>query len=60
MSNRDEMDYVVKNIDKMVVKKTDGSGGYGMLMGTSASEKEILDYIKKSRLNLIILLLNLL
>ena len=31
----------------MVVKKTDGSGGYGMLMGTSASEKEIHDYIKK-------------
>ena len=47
LSNRDEMDYVVKNIDKMVVKKTDGSGGYGMLMGTSASEKEIQDYIKK-------------
>ena len=47
LSNRDEMDYVVKNIDKMVVKKTDGSGGYGMLMGTSASEKEIHDYIKK-------------
>ena len=60
LSNRDEMDYVVKNIDKMVVKKTDGSGGYGMLMGTSASEKEIQDYIKKLRLNLIILLLNLL
>ena len=47
LRNRDEMDYVVKNIDKMVVKKTDGSGGYGMLMGTSASEKEIQDYIKK-------------
>ena len=47
LSNSDEKDYVIKNIDQMVVKKTDGSGGYGMLMGTSASQKEIEDYIKK-------------
>mgnify|MGYP003317222044 FL=1 len=32
LSNSDEKDYVIKNIDQMVVKKTDGSGGYGMLM----------------------------
>ena len=30
----------------MVVKKTDGSGGYGMLMGNSATEKEIESYKK--------------
>jgi uncharacterized circularly permuted ATP-grasp superfamily protein len=47
LSNSDEKDYVIKNIDQMVVKKTDGSGGYGMLMGKSASQKEIEDYIKK-------------
>ena len=47
LSNSDEKDYVIKNIDQMVVKKTDGSGGYGMLMGTSASQKEIEVYIKK-------------
>jgi uncharacterized circularly permuted ATP-grasp superfamily protein len=40
----DERDHVLKNISKMVVKKTNGSGGYGMLMGHSASEKEINDY----------------
>jgi uncharacterized circularly permuted ATP-grasp superfamily protein len=28
----------------MVVKKTNGSGGYGMLMGNTASEEEIKDY----------------
>ncbi|WNH08236.1 circularly permuted type 2 ATP-grasp protein [Thalassobellus suaedae] len=28
----DELDYVIKNIKDMVIKKTDGSGGYGMLM----------------------------
>ena len=42
-----EINHLIKNIDQMVVKKTDGSGGYGMLMGTSASQKEIEDYIKK-------------
>ena len=31
----------------MVVKKTDGSGGYGMLMGKTASEKEIEKYVAK-------------
>jgi uncharacterized circularly permuted ATP-grasp superfamily protein len=30
-----------------VVKKTDGSGGYGMLMGKTASEKEIEEYVAK-------------
>ncbi len=29
----DELDYVTKNIKDMVIKKTDGSGGYGMLNG---------------------------
>lgn len=42
----DELDYVVKNIRDMVIKKTDGSGGYGMLMGHEASDDEIKDYIE--------------
>ncbi len=46
LSIPEEKAYVLKNIDQMVIKKTDGSGGYGMLMGTSASEKEIEDYKK--------------
>ena len=41
----DEFKYVVENIKEMVIKKTDGSGGYGMLMGHEASEDEIKDYI---------------
>ena len=40
LSNHDELDYVFANINKMVVKKTNGSGGYGMLMGHAASEEE--------------------
>ena len=41
----DELEYVTKNIKDMVIKKTDGSGGYGMLMGHEASEAEIKDYL---------------
>lgn len=38
--NKKERDLVLKNIDKMVVKTTDGAGGYGMLIGSDSSEKE--------------------
>ncbi|WP_449305085.1 circularly permuted type 2 ATP-grasp protein [Pedobacter petrophilus] len=40
LSNPDELDYVFANINTMVVKKTNGSGGYGMLMGHAATEQE--------------------
>ncbi|MFZ6001710.1 MAG: circularly permuted type 2 ATP-grasp protein [Bacteroidota bacterium] len=43
----EERDYVLKNIHKMVLKKTNESGGYGMLMGHVATEKEIEDYKKE-------------
>ncbi|WP_158825541.1 circularly permuted type 2 ATP-grasp protein [Mucilaginibacter lacusdianchii] len=43
----DELAYVFQNINKMVVKKTNESGGYGMLMGHAASEQEIEDYKKE-------------
>jgi len=44
LTNKDEKDYVLKNIDKLVLKRTDGSGGYGMLMGKSATKEEINKY----------------
>lgn len=47
LANTDEREHVLKNITKMVVKKTNGSGGYGMLMGHSASDREINDYQKE-------------
>ncbi|MFI0430418.1 circularly permuted type 2 ATP-grasp protein [Mariniflexile sp. HMF6888] len=40
-----ELEYVTKNIREMVIKKTDGSGGYGMLMGHEATDAEIKDYL---------------
>ncbi len=33
--------YVLANLDKLVVKLVDGSGGYGMLVGPTASHAEI-------------------
>ena len=51
LGHRDELDFVFKNIENMVVKKTDGSGGYGMLIGKDASEAEINIYKKKILLN---------
>ncbi|NJM25242.1 MAG: circularly permuted type 2 ATP-grasp protein [Bacteroidia bacterium] len=44
LANRDEQKYVLENIQKMVLKKTNESGGYGMLMGQSASDEEIARY----------------
>lgn len=44
LSNRDELDHVFANINQMVVKKTNGSGGYGMLMGHAATEQETEEY----------------
>jgi uncharacterized circularly permuted ATP-grasp superfamily protein len=45
--NREERDHVFQNIHQMVIKKTNESGGYGMLMGHSATEKEAEDYKKE-------------
>jgi uncharacterized circularly permuted ATP-grasp superfamily protein len=44
MSDRDTRVYVFDNIHKMVIKRTNQSGGYGMLMGNCAGEKEIEDF----------------
>ena len=40
----DELQYVLDNLDKLVVKETQGSGGYGMLIGPTSSKQEIADY----------------
>ena len=38
---KSEKEYVLKNIEKLVVKEVHGSGGYGMLIGPKASKKTI-------------------
>jgi uncharacterized circularly permuted ATP-grasp superfamily protein len=35
------LQYTLDNLEKLVVKLVDGSGGYGMLVGPTASKKEI-------------------
>lgn len=47
LSKPDERDHVLENINKMVIKKTNESGGYGMLMGHAASDEEIIAYKKE-------------
>lgn len=41
MENKDELEYTVQNIRNMVVKKTNESGGYGLVMGNKASDEEL-------------------
>ncbi|MFT4062669.1 MAG: circularly permuted type 2 ATP-grasp protein [Edaphocola sp.] len=41
MEHDDERAYTLANLDKMVVKKTNESGGYGMLIGNVASDEEL-------------------
>lgn len=44
LSRKDERDYVLDHLDQLVVKETSLSGGYGMLIGPTASPKEIKEF----------------
>jgi len=46
MGDTEARKYVFDNIHNMVIKRTNQSGGYGMLMGNSAQEKEIEEFEK--------------
>jgi uncharacterized circularly permuted ATP-grasp superfamily protein len=39
--------YILSHLDSLVVKSANESGGYGMLMGPSATKKELQDFAKK-------------
>lgn len=41
LEDPDARQYVFDNIEKMVIKRTNQSGGYGMVMGNAASEEEL-------------------
>ncbi|ACF14839.1 protein of unknown function DUF404 [Chloroherpeton thalassium ATCC 35110] len=50
-TEKDDLSYVLENIDKLVIKQTDASGGYGMLIGprsTKAEQEAFADKIKSS------------
>ena len=46
-SIKKELEYVVKNLKNLVVKEVHGSGGYGMLIGSHSSNKQISLFKKK-------------
>lgn len=41
LKNDEERQHVFENMDKMVIKETNQSGGYGMVMGNSATKEEL-------------------
>ncbi|QDC08060.1 circularly permuted type 2 ATP-grasp protein [Oceanicola sp. D3] len=43
----ESLKYVLDNLSELVVKEVHGSGGYGMLIGPTASKKEIAEFRKK-------------
>ena len=44
LADADEQENVFENMDKMVIKRTNESGGYGMLMGNTATEEQMADF----------------
>ncbi len=47
LENEDAREHVFANLENMVVKETNQSGGYGMMMGNNATQEEM-DAIKKA------------
>ncbi|MBO0344791.1 circularly permuted type 2 ATP-grasp protein [Roseibium limicola] len=45
-SRSDDLAYVLDNLQDIVVKEVHGSGGYGMLIGPTASKREISEFRK--------------
>ncbi len=43
----EDLQYVLANMEKLVVKEVQGSGGYGMLIGPSASKQQLADFKAK-------------
>ncbi|TVZ59693.1 putative circularly permuted ATP-grasp superfamily protein [Flavobacteriaceae bacterium MAR_2010_105] len=47
----DDRNYVIENIHNLVVKQTDASGGYGMLIGPKSTKKEQDEFVLKIKHN---------
>ena len=48
---KNDLNYVIENIQKLVVKQTDASGGYGMLIGPKSTKKQQVEFIEKIKNN---------
>jgi uncharacterized circularly permuted ATP-grasp superfamily protein len=43
----DDRDYILDNIENLTVKRVDGAGGYGMLIGPKSTRSEIDEYLEE-------------
>ncbi len=50
-SRKNELAYVLENLDKLVVKETNAAGGYGMLIGPKSTKKQQKEFAKKLKTN---------
>ncbi len=50
-SEPDSLKYVLEHLSELVVKEVHGSGGYGMLVGPAASQREISAFAAKLKAN---------
>ena len=41
MERDDDLKYVLENIDELVIKEVDGSGGHGMLIGPKSTKQKL-------------------
>ena len=50
-ADKESLKYVLDNLEELVVKEVHGSGGYGMLIGPTATKKEIKQFRAKLQAN---------
>lgn len=50
-AEKEDYKYVIENIDKLVVKQTDASGGYGMIIGPKSTKKQQEEFLQKIKSN---------
>ena len=46
-ADEDQLKYVLENLNSLVIKEVHGSGGYGMLIGPTASKKDLATFKNK-------------
>lgn len=46
-----DLDFMVSHASDLVIKETNGSGGYGMLIGPAASRTEVAEFVDKVKAN---------
>lgn len=51
LTDGDQLKQVMANIDRMVLKPVDGSGGYGLMVGSQATDEDKAEAIAKAQAN---------